>query len=82
MAGVGIPAGGGAQAHPQLPGPPPLLNNPAAMLAMSRAGIKLTKDQLKLLSGADRKAAKKARKEAKKVICLLFKHVTRMCSGE
>ena len=46
---------------------PPPLNTPAAMLAMARAGVKLTREQLKGLSGSDRKAAKKARKETKKV---------------
>ena len=73
MAGVGIPAAGGAAGPPRggggagpLPGPPPL-NTPAAMLAMARAGVKLTREQLKGLSSSDRKAAKKARKETKKV---------------
>ncbi len=74
MAGVGIPSGDAGRGPPQggppagfaLPGPPPL-NTPAAMLAMARAGVRLTKEQLKALGGADRKAAKKARKEAKKV---------------
>ncbi len=73
MAGVGITAapplrGGGAAAAPgsALPGPPPL-NTSAAMLAMARAGVKLSKEQLKGLSKDDKKAAKRARKEAKKV---------------
>ena len=64
LGAAGPPRGGGG-AGP-LPGPPPL-NTPAAMLAMARAGVKLTREQLKGLSGSDRKAAKKARKETKKV---------------
>ena len=56
-------AGGGGGPLP----PPPPLNTTAALLAMARAGVRLTAAQLKGLSGADRKVAKKARKEAKKV---------------
>ena len=82
LAGVGIPTGvdGGHQQQHQsggvrgLPGPPPM-SGPGALLAMLSAGIKLSgaqKLQLKGLSKEDRKEAKRARKEAKKVYgCLL-----------
>ena len=75
MAGIGIassnaagrPFGGGSSGGGGPLPPPPPLNTTAALLAMARAGVRLTSEQLKGLSGADRKVAKKARKEAKKV---------------
>lgn len=75
MAGEGIQPGAGLGAGPRgqgsggpggLPGPPPLQGS-AALLAMFKAGIKLSSSQKKLLSGAERKEMKRLRKEAKKV---------------
>lgn len=82
MAGVGINPGSHAATKPvgggsSLPPPPPL-NTAAAFVAMARAGVKLTSEQLKGLSDADRKAAKKARKEAKKVLPSFYRlHVAK-----
>lgn len=75
MAGEGVQPDNGLGAGPRgqglggsggLPGPPPLQGS-AALLAMVKAGIKLSSSQKKLLSGAERKEMKRLRKEAKKV---------------
>jgi hypothetical protein len=73
MGGVGIKPGGSASGQdrlPQstlaLPGPPPT-SGPGGLLALARSGVKLTAAQLKTLGEKDQKAAKKARKQAKKV---------------
>ncbi|GAX85883.1 hypothetical protein CEUSTIGMA_g13299.t1 [Chlamydomonas eustigma] len=76
LVGVGIssapPAGAAAAGHASarvgqgaLPGPPPL-DTAAAMLALVRAGVKLSKEQLRGLSVADQRVVKKFKKEVKK----------------
>jgi hypothetical protein len=75
LAGEGIPAGPSSRSGGGLPGPPasgrlpapPPLNTAAAMVALARSGVKLSSEQKRLLSGSERKAVKKMRKEAKKV---------------